>query len=30
VLDLQTLKAWRDRGMRLLLYSYDLNFPLSG
>lgn len=30
VLDLQTLKAWRDRGMRLLLYHYDFGLIMSG
>ncbi len=30
VLDLRTLKAWRDKGMRLLLYSYDFGLIMSG
>lgn len=30
MLDLQTLKAWRDKGMRLLLYSYDFGLIMSG
>jgi len=30
VLDLQTLKGWRDRGMRLLLYHYDFGLIMSG
>ena len=28
--DLGMLKQWRDRGMRLLLYSYDFGFIMSG
>jgi len=30
VLDVQTLKTWRDKGMRLLLYSYDFGLIMSG
>jgi 2-keto-3-deoxy-L-rhamnonate aldolase RhmA len=30
VLDVQTLKAWRDKGMRLLLYHYDFGLIMSG
>ncbi len=30
VLDVQTLKAWCDKGMRLLLYNYDFGLITSG
>ncbi|MFI5339096.1 MAG: hypothetical protein ACHQ7N_04575 [Candidatus Methylomirabilales bacterium] len=30
VLDVQTLRAWRDKGMRLLLSSYDFGLIMSG
>ncbi|MCK7472435.1 MAG: aldolase/citrate lyase family protein [Rhodopseudomonas palustris] len=28
--DLDMLKAWRDRGMRLLMYSYDFGLMMAG
>ena len=28
--DLEMLKTWRDRGMRLLMYSYDFGLMMSG
>jgi 2-keto-3-deoxy-L-rhamnonate aldolase RhmA len=28
--DLGMLKAWRDRGMRLLMYSYDFGLMMAG
>jgi 2-keto-3-deoxy-L-rhamnonate aldolase RhmA len=28
--DLDTLKAWRDRGMRLLMYSHDFGLMMTG
>ncbi|MBI3831748.1 MAG: aldolase [Planctomycetes bacterium] len=28
--DMENLKSWRDKGMKLLLYNYDFGFILSG
>jgi hypothetical protein len=28
--DLDMLKAWRDRGMRLLMYNYDFGLIMAG